>query len=137
MDKDTRTTNILLLRTAAITLLLALVLAWCLTFTKALKLPFFVATFQNYDMLLSAHLDFLMMTMLLLGFYAARIALPLFVQWPMAIGSITNPALFFVGSVMGDIQNPVYLGIVFISISLTSFGYAMAAITILRRSFNA
>lgn len=128
--------NVLLLRTAGITLLLALVLAWMLTFTKALKIPFFIELIKNYDMLLSAHLDFLMMTMLLLGFYASKITLPKTVQWPMAIGSISNPGLFLIGSIFGQIHHPVMMTFILLSVSLTTFGYGLAAINIIRASLR-
>lgn len=136
MTTEKNSGSVLLLRTAGITLLIALVLAWCLTFTKALKVPFFVELIKSYDMLLSAHIDFLMMTMLLLGFYASRIALPKSVQWPMAIGSITNPGLFVVGAILGGFEYPVLMAIVFISFSLATYGYGMGAIHLIRASLK-
>ena len=63
-DTDRHAGNVILLRVATITLLIALVLAWCLVFTRALQLPFALEIFKDTDDLLSAPLDFLMMTML-------------------------------------------------------------------------
>lgn len=132
MSTDKYGGNVTLLRTGCVTLLIALVLAWCLTFTKLIKVPFMVELFQHPDKLLSSHLDFLMMTMLLFGIYASKIQLPKFVQIPMAIGSVTNPGLFLIAAILGHVQNPIFMMFVVISISLTTFGYGMAAIKLLR-----
>ena len=81
-----------------ISLLIALVLAWCLVLGKGYKFPPLVAIFTDNQKLLSAHLDYLMMTMLLLGFNATRVPLASYVVWIMAIGSIGNPTVFLAGS---------------------------------------
>jgi hypothetical protein len=134
MNNDKHAGNVILLRTASLSLLIALILAWCLTFTIPIKIPFFLNIFVDTDALLSAHLDFLMMTMLLLGFYASKITLPKHVLWPMAIGSIGNPTLFLFGAI--GLEAPIIMLIVLISISLTTYGYGMAAIKVLRYSFK-
>lgn len=136
MSDDKHAGNVILLRTACITMLIALILAWCLTFTRPLKIPFLVELFQNNDKLLSSHLDFLMMTMLLLGFYASKIPLPKYVLWPMALGSIGNPTLFLIAAIYGKVQHPAMFVFVITSISLTTFGYAMASIKLFRYSLK-
>ena len=132
MTDDRHAGNVLLLRVAMISLLIALVLAWCLVFTKGMKLPFAVELFARPDKLLSAHLDFLMMTMLLFGFYCVRAPLPAIARWPMAIGSITNPTCFLIESVYAGAPPEWYMTFVFPSIVLTTVGYAVASITLLR-----
>lgn len=127
--------TVILLRVACISLLIALVLAWCLVFTgELMKIRFFTELFVNRDALLSAHLDFLMMTMLLLGFHATKVPLPAHVCWPMGIGSITNPASFLLAAV-GLFNTPV-LVFIGISIILTTIGYGMAAIIVLRSTLR-
>ena len=133
-DSDRHAGNVLLLRVGMISLLIALVLAWGLVFTKGMKLPFAVELFKQPDKLLSAHLDFLMMTMLLLGFYAVRAPLPAIARWPMAIGSITNPTCFLIESVYATHPPEGYMMFVFPSIILTTVGYGIAAITVFRWS---
>jgi len=128
--------NVILLRTATITLLIALVLAWCLVLGKGYKLAPVVAVFSNNDKLLSSHLDFLMMTMLLLGFYNTRIPLPAFVIWPMAIGSITNPTVFLIQSMGPQSYLSEFRMFVLASISITTAGYAMGAIHLLRSTLR-
>lgn len=136
MFEDKHAGNVILLRVACITLLIALVLAWCLVFTKGMKLPFFLNIFENTDKLLSAHLDFLMMTMLLLGFYASKITLPKYVIWPMAIGSIGNPTAFILNSVFPGSTAPLIGIFIFTTITLTTIGYGMAAIKVFRYSLK-
>jgi len=136
MIEDKHAGNVILLRVACISLLIALVLAWCLVFTKGMKLPFFLNIFEDTDKLLSAHLDFLMMTMLLLGFYASKITLPKYVLWPMAIGSIGNPTAFILNSVFPSSTSPIIGIFIFTTITLTTVGYGMAAIKVLRYSLK-
>ena len=85
---DRHAGNVLLLRVGMLSLLIALVLAWCLIFVGLMRLDFALATFHHVDKLLSAHLDFLMMTMLLLGFYAVKKPIAAYARIPMAIGSM-------------------------------------------------
>src|SRR5208337_3037862 len=78
--------NIVLLRGAALWLLMALLLAWCLV-VKAIFLG-------KQMRVLQAHIDFLLMTALILGFYAARVPLHWSVRWAMVIGAFANSSLF-------------------------------------------
>jgi len=128
--------NILLLRVACITLLIGLLLAWCLVGTHAMKLPAALELFKDPDKLLSSHLDFLMMTMLLLGIYASKIPLPAWVCWPMAIGSITNPTIFLINALAPKMENPVIGIFILLSLVLTTFGYGMAAIKMFRSTIS-
>lgn len=134
MSDDKHAGNVIILRTASITMLIALVLAWCLVLTLKMKIPFAVETFKDTDALLSSHLDFLMMTMLLLGFYASKIPLPKYVLWPMAIGSIGNPTLFLLGAL--HLKFPMMFILAMTSSALTTFGYGMAAIKVFRYSLK-
>ncbi len=136
MIEDKHAGNVILLRVACITLLIALVLAWCLVFSIPMKIPFFLDVFKKTDKLLSAHLDFLMMTMLLLGFYASKITLPKYVIWPMAIGSIGNPTAFILNSVFPDSTSPIIGIFIFTTITLTTIGYGLAAIKVFRYSLK-
>jgi hypothetical protein len=135
VEDDRHAGNVILLRVACVSLLIALVLAWCLVGTHAMKLPAALELFKAPDKLLSAHLDFLMMTMLLLGFYAAKVPLAIYVRIPMAIGSITNPTAFLIEAV--GIENGPIVGVfVMTSITLTTFGYGMASIKVFRSTLK-
>lgn len=131
---DRHAGNQLLLRTGCITLLIALVLAWCLVGTHAMKIPAALEFFKDPDKLLSSHLDYLMMSMLLFGIYASKIPLPKWVQWPTAIGSITNPLLFFLQSI--HFMFPGMRLFVLASITLTTIGYGIVAIKLFRNSLK-
>lgn len=135
MSQDDRHAgNVILLQVACITLLIALVEAWCLVGTHAMKIPAALEFFKFPDKLLSSHLDYLMMTMLLLGIYAAKVPFPAWVRWPMVIGSITNPLLFLLQSI--PFFFPGMKLFVFASIILTTFGYGIAAIKLFRSSLK-
>jgi len=134
--EDRHAGNVILLRVACISLLIALVLAWCLVATHAIELQAALDFFRDPDKLLSAHLDFLMMTMLLLGIYAARVPLPVWVLWPMAIGSIGNPSAFLIESILPGVEQPAIKLFILTSITLTTFGYGMAAIRLFRSSLR-
>ena len=133
---DKHAGNVILLRVACISLLLALVLAWCLVFTNAIQVQAALDIFKDTDKLLSAHLDFLMMTMLLLGFYASKITLPLYVVWPMAIGSITNPTCFLLESLFPGSEHPAIGLFIMVSIVIATFGYGMGAIKVMRATLR-
>lgn len=136
MNNAHQNNNAILLRTAGLTLIIGLILAWCLVFSVPLKLPVFLEIFKDTESLLSAHLDFLMMTMLLLGFYASKLPLPKFVMLAMAIGSIGNPTLFLIGAVAPEYKSLPLMLFTFLSISLTTYGYGMASIKAIRFSLN-
>jgi hypothetical protein len=135
--------NAILLKGAALWLLLALVLAWCLVFMK-LKLPFIIIIFKDFDRLLQGHLDFLLMSALLFGFYSAKVPLPWHVRWSMVIGAFTNSSLFVMQSVFPVLSAPseeafsvafrIYLAI---SISITTYGFGRGAFVIFRSSLEA
>ena len=129
---DRHAGNVLLLRVGMLSLLIALVLAWCLIFVGLMRLDFAVATFHHVDKLLSAHLDFLMMTMLLLGFYAVKKPIAAYARIPMAIGSITNPLCFLIESVYPEHPPGWFVPFAMTSVTLTTIGYGMASIIILR-----
>lgn len=129
---DKHAGNVILLRVGMLSLLIALVLAWCLIFTRALQLEFAIEIFKQTDKLLSAHLDFLMMTMLLFGFYCVRVPLPKIANWGMAIGSITNPSCFLIESMYSTHPPGWYMSFAMTSVTITTIGYALGAITLLR-----
>ena len=91
--------NIVLLRGAALWLLMALALAWCLV-GLSLDVPFLKAIFLGKPArLVQAHIDFLLMTALILGFYAARIPLHWSVRWAMVLGAFGNSSIFLLESI--------------------------------------
>ncbi|MGD9659481.1 MAG: hypothetical protein AB7U61_17880 [Methylocystis sp.] len=143
--RSDRETNIILLRGAALWILVALILAWCLVALK-MEAPLINAVFPGkYSRVLQAHIDFLLMSALLLGFYGARIPLAWPIRWAMVVGAFTNSSLFMFMAAFPILDGPPAEGwgptlfrlYVFASVILTSFGFAGACLTVLRASFRA
>lgn len=137
-------TNIVLLRGAALWILVALILAWCLVGLKA-EAPLMTAIFSGkFTRVLQAHIDFLLMSALLLGFYGARVPLAPLVRWAMVVGAFTNSSLFLLMAIFPILDGapaegvgPALFGLYLkASIATTTFGFAGASITVLRASFR-
>lgn len=137
-----RANNLILLRGATLWLLVALALAWCLVFMK-LELPFIKYIFKDFKRLLQGHIDFLLMSSLIFGFYATKVVLPWHVNWSIVIGAFTNSSLFLMMSIFPELNPPgeglfpmFFRMLSMISVSITSYGFGMGAIIIFRSTFN-
>ncbi|MFO1124861.1 MAG: hypothetical protein U1E25_05990 [Methylocystis sp.] len=137
-------TNIILLRGAALWTLAALILAWCLVALK-MEAPSIVAIFPGkFSRVVQAHIDFLLMSALLLGFYGTRIPFAWPVRWAMVVGAFTNSSLFLLQAAFPILDGPpadgwgpgLFRFYLFASIATTSFGFAGACFTALRASFR-
>ncbi len=139
--------NIVLLRGACLWIILTLILAWCLVGlgyqVEALK-----AVFPGkFSRVLQAHIDLLIMSALLLGFYGARVPLAWHTRWAMVVGAFTNSSLFLLMAMFPVLDystnapahwsQSLYEAYLFASLSLTTYGFASASITILRSSLRA
>jgi hypothetical protein len=137
--------TVILLRGAALAILAALVLAWCMVGLKLEAPPLLAAFPGKFTRILQAHIDLLLMSALILGFYASRAPLPWPVQWAMAIGAFTNSSLFLMMAMFPILESPAPEGPIAAffrifqpaSCLLTTFGFGGAAIIALRDSFRA
>jgi hypothetical protein len=137
--------NVILLRGACLWLLAALVLAWCLV-GLVFGLPFMKEIFPGkFTRVLQAHIDFLLMTALILGFYATKTPLPWHVRWAMVIGAFTNSSLFLLEAIFPVLDSPtppeglfpkIFLLYLMTSLVLTSYGFGKAAVIVLRSTFE-
>jgi len=134
--------NIVLLRGGTLWLIVALILAWCLV-TMKLGVPLINSIFQDFDRLLQAHIDFLLMTALILGIYAAKVPLQWHVRWPIVIGAFTNSSLFLLMSIFPILNTPsqglfpdAFRLFTMVSITITTYGFGMASIIIFRSTFE-
>ena len=140
--------NIVLLRGACLWIIMALLLAWCLVGLYN-NIEFLRAIFPGSPKrVLQAHLDFLIMTALILGFYATKVALPWHVRWAMVTGAFTNSSLFLMYALFPTLDplqesfNPIGLGpnifniYLYASLLTTSYGFGKGAVLILRSTFN-
>jgi hypothetical protein len=113
-------------------LLVTLVLAWCLVGVRSTA--FMKRVFPNYQYLLKAHIDYLMMTGLLMVFFLLfthfRVSPSPLVVVTMSVGSLLNPLGFLALAIRPDLrQNPTSpFGVVMTgSFTSTTIGYAGAA----------
>src|SRR5690606_31641787 len=140
--------NVVLIRGACLWILMALLLARSLVGIYN-QIGFLETLFPGKPMrVLQAHIDFLLMSALILGFYAARIGLPWHVRWAMVTGAFTNSSLFLLYA-MFPVLDPlseayiptgiwfttfnVYL---YLSLLVTSYGFGKAAVIIFRTTFD-
>jgi hypothetical protein len=137
-QNDKHAGNLILIQGAALWLLVALVLAWCLVFMK-LDMPFINVIFKDFNRLLQGHIDFLLMSALIFGFYAAKVPLPWHVCWAMVVGAFTNSSLFILMSIFPSLSMPEegFFKMVFglftmISVVITSYGFGRGAFIIFK-----
>lgn len=143
--RATEETNVLLLRGAALWLLVALLLAFCLVGLN-FGVPFLKALFAGkQSRLVQSHIDYLLMSALILGFYGARVPLHWSIRWAMVVGAFTNSSLFLLQAVFPVLDSPgpaegallllfrIYL---MISLPLATYGFGGAAISVLRSTFR-
>jgi hypothetical protein len=142
MNEDARHAgNVVLLRGACLWLLAGLILAWSLVglgFDVAFVKDIFPGKFSR---VLQAHIDFLLMTALILGFYAAKTPLPWRVRWAMVIGAFTNSSLFLLQAMFPALDAPTppegffrtaFLVYLMASLLVTSYGFGKAAVIVFK-----
>lgn len=141
--------NIILLRGATLWVLMALLLAWCMVGLYN-KVPYFDVIFAGkFTRLLQAHIDFLLMSALILGFYAVKVPLPWHVCWAMVVGGFTNSSLFLLQAIfpaldptMADqipsigIWSDIFEVYLFVSLVTTSYGFGKGAVVIFQSTFK-
>lgn len=117
---------------ASLCLLITLVLAWCLVGVRSSA--FMKRLFPNYQYLLKAHIDYLMMVGLLMIFFLLfnhfEVSPPHFVVFAMCTGSFMNPVGFIALSIRPTLsQKPTSLfgAAMAGSFTLTTIGYTGAA----------
>lgn len=147
MTNDTQNAgNVVLIRGACLWILMALLLAWTLVGLYN-QIGFLEAIFPGKSTrVLQAHIDFLLMSALIFGFYAAKVGLPWHVRWAMVVGAFTNSSLFLMYA-MFPVLDPameaykpggfwfqlfnIYL---YSSLIVTSYGFGKAAVLVFRNS---
>lgn len=137
-QQDIHAGNIVLIRGAALWLLMALLLAWCMVGLNFGAAPLKAVFAGKFTRLLQAHIDFLLMTALILGFYAAKVPLPWHVRWSMVVGAFTNSSLFLLMAMFPVLDNPkvpppvLFQAFLLASIVVTSYGFGKGAVIVLR-----
>ncbi len=137
--------NILLLRGAALWLLVALLLAFCLVGLN-FGIPLLKTLFAGkQSRLVQSHIDYLLMSALIFGFYAARIPLHWSIRWAMVIGAFTNSSLFLLQAIFPVLDSPVpaegalpslFRIYLMMSLPTATYGFGGAAISVLWSTFR-
>ena len=132
----------LLVVTGSLCMIVTLGLSWCLVGVRTSS--FMKSLFASYPNLLKAHLDYLMMTGLLMVFFLLfthfQVAPSPLIVWAMCIGSFLNPVGFILLSLKPDLrQHPASpFGLLMSgSFTLTTIGYAGAALSVGRAALLA
>jgi hypothetical protein len=92
--------------------------------------------------LIQAHIDFLLMNALILGFYAAKVPLVWHVRWTMVICAFTNSSLFLLIAVFPALDNPkapppeLFNYYLFASRITTSYGFGKASVLVIKSTFE-
>ena len=134
--------NVVLIRGAAMWLLMALLLAWCMVGLNFGVAPLKTIFAGKFTRLLQAHIDFLLMTALILGIYAAKVTLPWHLRWAMVVGAFTNSSLFLLMAIFPSLDSPtspppeLFKLYLLASILTTSYGFGKAAVYILKSTFK-
>jgi hypothetical protein len=118
----------------SLALTVTLGLAWCLAGIRYLSSGFLKKLFPSYQYLLKAHIDFLLMTGLLMVFFLLFAHFQLspapLVLVAMCIGSLGNPAGFLALAIKPDLPqrpNSLFGAVMTGSFILTTVGYLGAA----------
>jgi hypothetical protein len=106
----------------------ALAMAWLGTFARWFPIKGVDGGFvKNYEVLVKAHLDFLLMSLFCLVFYALKTPLPLAACWLIVIGGFTNPGVFVIVAFLPDAWSRLwmraYTGVSFL---VTTIGFLWA-----------
>jgi hypothetical protein len=133
--------NVVLLRGATLWLIVAIILAWCLVGLGLGITPLKMIFSGKFQRVLQAHLDYLIMSSLLFGFYAARVSLPRHIKLAMVIGAFTNSSLFLLMAIFPTLDNPalpqplVFQIYMFASILTTSYGFGKGSLIVFQSTW--
>lgn len=95
----------ILLKGAVGMLFAALVLAWIATFCRLIAVASIQALIKDYEALIRAHIDLLLMSLFCMALYAVRIPLPDMTCWLVVIGGFSNPSLFLLRALAPEAPN--------------------------------
>jgi hypothetical protein len=85
----------------------------------------FPAGLRDRKQLLQAHLDYFFMGILLILAGTVLQPLPLWIVWPLVVGSLGNPTVFLVNSFTPQLpQKPLYRTLILLTCTATAFAWA-------------
>jgi len=116
----------LLAISGALLILLSIATAWLTIAKKYLSLPFLERAICDDEKLVNAHVDFVIMGILLLVFFITGVDLPFLIVLLSCAGALANPSLFLFLAFRPDVNKKP--GSLFSVISTTSFLITTAGI---------
>lgn len=126
----------ILLKGAVCMLFAALVLAWVGIFTKLIVIRPVQAMIKDYEALIRAHIDLLLMSLFCLALYAVRIPLAEAACWMIVIGGFSNPSLFLLRALDPESPNTWPRQIFRLaSFATTSTGFGWAGCSIFQATY--
>jgi hypothetical protein len=123
-----------LLYFACVEILISLALAWLGVAVMYLRVPPLAGLFKRPTYIIKAHIDYLLMALLLMAFHAAAPPLPGWIIVCAIAGSLTNPLLFIALAIMEKPDYSAFRPFGMLSSAcflLTTLGFGGAAVTVL------
>ncbi len=123
----------ILLVGATIMLFALLASAWLMIFARWFPIKGIDGAFlTDYTTLIRAHIDFALMALFCLAFYATKVPLPITACWFVVIGGIANPCVFVIAAFDTNFWDKtiwkIYTAASFI---ITTIGFTWVGITLL------
>lgn len=108
--------------------------AWLMTFARWFPIKGIDGGFlADYKTLIRAHIDFALMALFCLGFYAVKVPLPVIACWLVVIGGITNSCVFVIAAFDPDFWNKstwkIYTALSFM---ITTIGFGWICVSLLK-----
>lgn len=123
----------ILLVGAVIMIFAVLASAWLMTLAKWFPVQGIDGVFlKDYKTLIRAHVDFVLMSLFCLAFYAIKIPLPIAACWCVVIGGMTNPGVFVIAAFDPDFwEKPQWKAYTALSFAITTIGFVWVGATII------
>ncbi len=123
----------ILLVGAALMIFAVLVSAWLMTFARWFPIKGIDGVFlPDYKTLIRAHIDFALMALFCLGFYAVKVPLSVTACWLVVIGGITNPGVFVIAAFNPNFwENTIWKVYAAVSFMITTIGFGWVCISLL------
>lgn len=123
----------ILLIGAALMVFAVLASAWLMTFARWFPVKGIDGEFlTDYKTLIRAHIDFALMALFCLGFYAVKVPLSVTACWLVVIGGITNPSVFVIAAFDPNFwEKTIWKVYTALSFAATTIGFIWVSIGLL------
>lgn len=107
--------------------------AWLMTFARWFPVKGIDGEFlTDYKTLIRAHVDFALMALFCLGFYAVKVPLSVTACWLVVIGGIANPCVFVIAAFDPTFwEKTIWKVYTAISFIITTIGFGWVGISLL------